>query len=292
MALATAIAGGMVLALRKDQAKEARTLPSATPPADVAPAPLPAAEPTAPVVTPPAVTPPTIEVVDAGASTDAAEALALIADAAVAVEEAAAATIAVPPALVADAGAAVEPLVVAPAVPRPEDGLDEPDVAAGEPEGESEAPDAPASAEAAEAREAQVTVRVAPAGSIAEAMQMIKRGQRQPALLGLRQLWKKNPRSAQLPYLIGNLYYDQKWWSVAMDHYRAAIDRSAAYKRNGILIRNVVHMLGSKQTRGKASWFLRKTVGRPAKPYLRLAARRDPSPAIRRSAAWLVRQIR
>jgi len=123
-------------------------------------------------------------------------------------------------------------------------------------------------------------------------MAMIKRGQREPALLGLRALWNKNPRNANLPYLMGNLYYDKKWWSVAIDHYQAAIARAPAYRGNSILIRNAIHCLGSAKTRGKASWFLVKTVGRPARPYLQAAARRDPIPAIRRSASWLVRKIR
>jgi hypothetical protein len=83
-----------------------------------------------------------------------------------------------------------------------------------------------------------------------------------------------------------------KWWSVALEHYKAAIQRGPAYKRNATLIRNVIHMMGTKKTRGRAAYFLRKVVGRPAKPYLLVAARRDPSPAIRRSASWLAKQIR
>jgi serine/threonine-protein kinase len=308
--IATAVAGGVVLAMRRDRA------PATRPP--VSAAPVPAGEAVPAVVPPPApVAGAEGEViaaaVDAAVDGDAASAAldpmyagsdpapgAPLDDAGVALaasdggaDDAGLDTLA--PALAAT-GAAVADVtagVLDAGVPDDPELAAEADIAPDQPEGETEAPDAPESAQAAEAREAaQPVAKIAPARSVAEAKAMLKRGQRGPALTGLRALWKKSPRSAGLPYLMGNIYYDMKWWSVALEHYQAAIQRAPAYKRNATLIRNVIHMMGTKKTRGKAAYFLRKVVGRAAKPYLAVAARRDPSPAIRSSASWLNKRIR
>ncbi len=131
---------------------------------------------------------------------------------------------------------------------------------------------------------------VAPARSVKEALSLVKRGHRDAALQGLRMLWKKQPRNAQLPYLLGNLYHDKKWWSVAMEHYQAAIARKRSYRSNSTIIRNVISALGSSKTRTKASWFLRKVIGAPARRHLQAAARRHASSDVRRRAAALLKR--
>ena len=59
----------------------------------------------------------------------------------------------------------------------------------------------------------------------AEAVRMIKDGKRDLALTSLHALWKKSPKSSYIPFLLGNLYFDKLWWSVAMEHYKTAIVR-------------------------------------------------------------------
>jgi serine/threonine-protein kinase len=130
---------------------------------------------------------------------------------------------------------------------------------------------------------------IAPAKTVAQALAMAKKGQIEPAITGLRQQWRKAPRSAYIPYVLGNLYFDKKWWSVAIEHYDAAIKRSPAYKRNSILIKNTIRALGNSKSRGKAGWLLKKVIGAPARPYLRAAAKSDPRPAVRAAARALLR---
>jgi serine/threonine-protein kinase len=130
---------------------------------------------------------------------------------------------------------------------------------------------------------------IAPAKSTAQALAMAKKGQVEPAITGLRALWKKSPKSGYIPYLLGNLYFDKKWWSVALEHYDAAIKRAPAYRRNGIIIKNAIRALGNAKTRGKASWLLKRVIGAPARPYLRAAAKSDPRPAVRAAARALLR---
>ncbi len=153
---------------------------------------------------------------------------------------------------------------------------------------EDEAPDAPATPEEGERKLAAAPMKAA---TVREAVQMIKDGKRELALASLHALAKKSPHSAYIPFLMGNLYFDKLWWGVAIDHYKTAIKRNAGYKRNAVLNKNVIKMLGSKSTVRKAQGFLRWTVGRSAVPYLRAAAKSHENGKVRRQAAALAKQI-
>jgi len=155
-------------------------------------------------------------------------------------------------------------------------------------EPEDEAPDAPKTTDDVEKH-----APIAPvlATTIAHAVQLIKEGKTDLAVASLRALWKKTPRSAYIPFLLGNLYFDKRWWSVAMDHYRASIAKNAGYKNNATLNRNIIRMLASKKTAGSAEYFLRKTIGRQSVPYLRYAAQHESSAYVKRYAAALAKAI-
>jgi TolA-binding protein len=129
------------------------------------------------------------------------------------------------------------------------------------------------------------------ATTLAGAVQLIKEDKRDLALASLQALWKKTPQSAYIPFLLGNLYYDQRWWSVAMDHYGAAIKKNGRYRSNPTLNRNVIRTLASNKTARKAQGFLKGVIGRPAVPYLRVAAKQDGSAQVRRLSAWLLRSM-
>ena len=154
---------------------------------------------------------------------------------------------------------------------------------------EDEAEDAPETAEAAEAREPAAPVL---ATTVPAAIQLIKDGKRDLAIASLQKLWKQSPKSAYLPFLLGNLYYDKLWWSVAMDHYKAAIGKNGGYRANGVLNKNVIRMMASPKTVKKAAGFLKFTIGKPAIPYLKAAARSDGNDRVRKQAAFLAKSIR
>jgi len=129
------------------------------------------------------------------------------------------------------------------------------------------------------------------ATTLSAAVQLIKDGKRDLALASLRDLWKKTPNSSYIPFLLGNLYYDQRWWSVAMDHYSAAIKKNVNYRANPTLNRNVIRMLASNKTSRKAQGFLKFTVGKFALPYLKYAAKYEGNSQVKRLSGWLVRNI-
>lgn len=164
-----------------------------------------------------------------------------------------------------------------------------PDPNAGTQTAEDEAPDAPETTEDAEKRQPAEPV-LAP--TVAEAVQQIKDGQRDLALASLRALWKQSPKSAYIPFLLGNIYNDRLWWSIAMDHYKAAINKNGRYRSNAVLNKNVIRMLASPKTERKATAFLRTTIGKWSVPYLKLAAKTEPNARVRKQAAALAKSIR
>jgi serine/threonine protein kinase len=129
------------------------------------------------------------------------------------------------------------------------------------------------------------------ATNLHDAVTLIKDGKRDLALASLRNLAGKNPKSAYIPFLLGNLYFDQRWWSVAMDHYADAIKKNAEYRQNPTINRNVIKMLGSPKTQARATGFLRGTIGHPAAIYLKFAASHEPNAVVRKQAANLARYI-
>jgi eukaryotic-like serine/threonine-protein kinase len=129
------------------------------------------------------------------------------------------------------------------------------------------------------------------ATSLPGTIQLIKDGKRDLALASLRVLWKKTPNSSYIPFLLGNLYFDQRWWSVAMDHYSAAIKKNAAYRSNPTLNRNVIRMLASNKTSRNAQGFLKYTVGKSALPYVKYAAQHDANPQVKRLSGWLAKNL-
>ena len=150
-----------------------------------------------------------------------------------------------------------------------------------------EAADAPKSATEVEAKPQPAQQ----ATTLHDAVELIQKGQRDLALASLRSLRKKNPKSAYIPFLLGNLYYDQTWWSVAMDDYADAIKKNPQYKSNPTLNRNVIRMLASGKTQAKASNFLR-SIGHPAHAFLEYASKHEDNPIVRKKAGELARYIR
>ena len=151
--------------------------------------------------------------------------------------------------------------------------------------------DAPQTPEEVEKREPPAPAP-ALARNVHDAVLLIKSGKKALALASLHALYKKQPGSAYIPFLLGNLYFDKTWWSVSMDYYRTAIKKNGGYRNNAVLNRNVIRMLASTKTRQTATNFLRGVIGRPSVPYLRYAAAHEQNPIVRKQAATVARLIR
>ena len=131
-----------------------------------------------------------------------------------------------------------------------------------------------------------------PIDSVPEAVAAIRQGKTEQAIQALRILRKKMPRSAYVPYLLGNLYCSKHWWTICLDYYRSAIRTNRVYRGKRILNQNVIRALASPKAHRKAAGTLVYSIGRPSLPYLKRAVKYDRNRSVRKKAWWLYKRIR
>jgi serine/threonine-protein kinase len=131
--------------------------------------------------------------------------------------------------------------------------------------------------------------------SIADIKSLLRKGDADGALAGLYRLRGKKqppPKVAEIATLIGNLYYDRKWWTDALREYRYAATVFPRARANAILIGNSVHTLADGKTYARARKLLVEQVGRAALPALKKAAHASSSsPALRKRAGEVIAAI-
>lgn len=165
-----------------------------------------------------------------------------------------------------------------------EDGDDDDTRAAKADDGSNENDRAPAPESAA------VQNRPAPAvRNVSDARALIRRGDTDGALAGLYRLRHARPapsaaRSSEIATLIGDLYFDKKWWTDGLREYRFAITADAHAKKNDLLLTNSVRALGDRNTFARARRLILDYVGRAAVPALKRAARSGGAPQLRARA--------
>ncbi len=125
------------------------------------------------------------------------------------------------------------------------------------------------------------------------AKKLIADGKREQAISMLRTLRKKRPKSAHIPYLLGNLYFDKGWWVAGIESYDASIKNNRGYRVNPTLINNVIRALAShkRSTRSKVYTLFQKRIGRSGVSRLKHAAAKDHNPNVRSRARWLLKKM-
>jgi serine/threonine-protein kinase len=129
-----------------------------------------------------------------------------------------------------------------------------------------------------------------PAGEsphIEEARQLVAAGQTPKAIAVLEQLRADKPQDADAPYMLATIYFDQRRWPEAISAAQAAVRLNPALKTDGDLIRGAIRSLVSDRGYDKSQAFLR-SLGPAATPFIKDAARRDPSPKVRERASELL----
>ena len=125
--------------------------------------------------------------------------------------------------------------------------------------------------------------------SIGDAKTLIHKGDSDGALAGLYRMRHTKPspptlKASEIATLIGDLYFERKWWTDALREYRFAIALDSRAKKNETLIGNSVHALGERVTYARARRLLLDYVGRGAAPTLKHAAKSGATPQLRRRA--------
>jgi serine/threonine-protein kinase len=130
--------------------------------------------------------------------------------------------------------------------------------------------------------------------TVADAKKLLKHGDPDDALAGLLKLQHQRPAGragAEIAQLIGNLYFDRKWWTDSLRQYRFAINLDGHAKSDSILIGNTIRTLGDKATYPRARKLLVSYIGKSAIPALKRATRNGSSPLARKNAQAVLSQI-
>lgn len=128
--------------------------------------------------------------------------------------------------------------------------------------------------------------------SLNDVKKLLREGKKEAAIGGLQKLRREQPKKAVFVYMLANLYYEKNWLADAYEHYREAIRLENSYKKRGQLIRNLIELMSTEKLGRKAMYLLQKTVGRPALPHLKRAAKKHKSPLVKKRAAALIKKIR
>jgi serine/threonine protein kinase/tetratricopeptide (TPR) repeat protein len=259
----TLLAGFLALALflrgGGDEPEQSATTPASTPAAQVAESP--AAEPVQAEPEAPEPVVPTAHV-EAPAEAPAEPPLALV-------QEVAEAGVEAPEAEDADAALAVEEDLSEAALAAADEALNQTD--------EKEATELDAG-----------TPRVT---TVAGVNALVRQNKLDEAINALRALRKKSPKSAELPYLMGDLYFDRGWWSDGLAKYREAIKMSRGLRNRVSVQRNAIRAFADDRTYPRARALLVKDVGYAAAARLRKAAKTDPSRVIRKRASAVLARL-
>ncbi|HEX5659717.1 MAG TPA: protein kinase [Polyangiales bacterium] len=127
--------------------------------------------------------------------------------------------------------------------------------------------------------------------NVADVQKLVKKGELDAAIEGIKQLRKKMPTNPTLPNLLGDIYFSRNWMSDALVKYREAMKLSDAFRRRASIHKNVIHALGSDRAYPKARVLLVRDIGDSALPALRRAAKSDENPVIRRRAHLIAEQL-
>jgi eukaryotic-like serine/threonine-protein kinase len=122
---------------------------------------------------------------------------------------------------------------------------------------------------------------------IEQARQLVAAGQSPKAIELLGQLRAEKPADADAPYLLATIYFDQRRWPEGLGAAQTAVRLNPELKTDGDLIRGAIRALVSDRGYQRAQTFLR-SLGAPAVPFLKEAARRDPDARVRQRASELL----
>jgi eukaryotic-like serine/threonine-protein kinase len=120
----------------------------------------------------------------------------------------------------------------------------------------------------------------------------IKAGNTRGAVKELDKLKRRHTDNAEIPYVLGQLYFGMLWVNDGLEAFREAIHRDPKYRENESLIKSTIIGLANDSHHTKVRRFLVREVGKPAVPHLEDAARNHNSPRIRERATRALSEIR
>jgi serine/threonine protein kinase len=125
------------------------------------------------------------------------------------------------------------------------------------------------------------------ATDIANALELSRKGRGEEAASRLRELRKKRPGDAMVPFALGQVYGRLNWPKQTIDAYRDAMRMDPALRDNDTLIEDLVGLLASRSSWQLAARVIEQDLGAAALPFLSVTAERHPDGIVRGRAAKL-----
>lgn len=112
------------------------------------------------------------------------------------------------------------------------------------------------------------------------------------ALKEVQKLSYKYPKSAEIAYILGQLYCDKLWMTDGMEAFRRALRIEPALRTNPYLIRAVVNGIGNDSDHIKVRRFLVQEIGKPAIPFLEEMSQGNYRQQIKERATNILSEIK
>ena len=107
----------------------------------------------------------------------------------------------------------------------------------------------------------------------------------------LQKLSHKHPRSAEIVYLLGQLYLAKLWVGDGLKALRRAVELEPLLRSNPFLIRAAINGLGNDRDQAQVRRFLLSEIGRPAAPYLEEVLHGEWRAQVKERAANILAEI-
>ncbi len=111
------------------------------------------------------------------------------------------------------------------------------------------------------------------------------------SLKALQKLGGKYPKNDEIPYLLGQLYFEKLWVGDGIKSFRRALALAPLYRANSYLIKAAITGLGNDRDHAQVRRFLVQDIGAPAAPYVEEVLYGDFRPQVKERAAALLREL-
>jgi len=127
--------------------------------------------------------------------------------------------------------------------------------------------------------------------SLADVRALMNAGKLDEAIAGARTLRRRDPRNPELPYMIGDLYFQKGYWSDGLSRYREALKLRSGLKTRISVQKNAIEALGSDKTYARARALIVRDLGTSALERLKSARKHHASKTVRARAGSIVTQL-
>lgn len=111
------------------------------------------------------------------------------------------------------------------------------------------------------------------------------------ALKSLQTLGGKYQKNEEIPYLLGQLYFEKLWVGDGLKNFRRAIALNPLFRANPYVIRAAIGGLGNDRDHSQVRRFLVQDIGKPAAPYLEEVIYGDWRQQVKERATVILREL-